>query len=157
MHNSWEANVMHIDRSNAISFFYYIIYSESLCISHSHLKNKWFVCNHGHEQKALLYVSSTLNRTFRLSSFTPSTLVPFSVFYQIPLFTPPFLLLKSPNSCKKPSWWFLLNPVVGRRGRGCWLSLGFPLKVVEEGGAIKVRSLEPPCFLFLWLGLFFFY
>lgn len=131
--------------------FLYIIYSESLCISHSCLKNKRFVCNHGHEQKALLYASSTLNGTICLSSFTPPPSSLFlSVFYQIPLFMPSFLLLKSPNSCKKPSWWFLLNPVVGRRGRGCRLSLGFPLKVAEEGGAIKVRSLEPPCF-FLFL------
>lgn len=79
-----------------------------------------------------------------------------SVFYQIPLFMPPFLLLKSPNSCKRPSWWFLLNPVVGQRGRGCRLSLGFPLKVVEEGGAIKVRRLEPPCFLFYFYDWAFF-
>lgn len=43
------------------------------------------------------------------------------------------------------------------REGGCRLSLGFPLKVVEEGGAIKVRSLEPPCFLFYFYDWAFFY
>ncbi len=37
----------------------------------------------------------------------------------------------------------------------CRLSLGFPLKVVEEGGAIKVKSLEPPCFFFCVFFCFF--
>ncbi len=75
-----------------------------------------------------------------------------SVFNQIPFLCPLFF------------FWSLQTLVKGQTGGFCWtlwwdsegvfcrLSLGFPLKVVEEGGAIKVKSLEPPCFF-----CFFFY